>query len=137
MLVAASSMAFVSASEEVSIGGMDFNIPDGFDENTIYRLIDDMDENGVINNIKAFEKGDDVIYICVADFGDKEMDTDSVSELGNEFKTINGVDGYTYDDGWVEGYEDVPLYGFIYAKNGDIAMIITTDESLFEEVIVK
>ncbi len=137
-IVCASAVQAVEATQNVKIAGVDFQIPDGFKENNKFSANAEPDESGkVFNSVKAYEKGDDVIYICVGNYSDREITLDDVSEMGSESKTINGVEGYTYDEGWVAGYEDKTLYGFLYPKNGDFVLILTTDESLLDSVVVK
>ena len=87
----------------------------------------------VFNSVKAFEKGGDAIYICVGHFINENLTSQNVSSIGNEAKTINGVEGYTFDDGYVKGYNNI--HGFIYESKGDLIIVLTTDENLFDQVV--
>lgn len=136
LIFAVSSLSFVCAEQSTTIGGHNFKIPDGFKENSMFTAVNEPDETGdVLNSVKAFEKGGDVIYICVGHFINQNLTSQNVSSIGNEAKTINGVEGYTFDDGYVKGYNNI--HGFIYESKGDLIIVLTTDESLFDQVVGK
>lgn len=121
-----------SEAQNVTIDGIDFNIPAGFEEDT------DLAINGEKNETKGIEyttwgktyssKDSDVISIGVATYDGAEVDESMPAYIGSGEKTINNVSGYEYDV--------PPFEGFTYAKNGKLVIISVTDESLLDEIVM-
>lgn len=100
LVAAVASLSFVSADSSVKVGGMDFNIPDGFSENESFA------QDGKDNTIdgafphklstKLFNDGTDLVAIEVLEFDSpddakKMYDHDKASLTGT--KTVNGKEG--------------------------------------------
>lgn len=114
------------AKETEKIGGINFNIPEGFEK--VHSGAGSEDINGIhyaVNN-HTFENDDgDVIDISV------KKPTGSTSQLnipsGASEKTINGVKGYsTTLDG---------LPAFMYIQDGKVVSISASKASLIDEVL--
>ena len=84
-------------NETVTIDGIDFNLPKGYTEDPNHETVNETNHQGTvtyITNGKLFEKGNTIVNILVADYGDFKVTEDIVSNAGDEAKTINGVNGY-------------------------------------------
>lgn len=122
-----------SESQNVTIDGIDFNIPAGFDEEKDLALNGEKDERAGVTYTtwgKTYSKGsNEVISIGVATYDGVEVDDEIASLVGGNAEKINDVDGYEYDD---EKFD-----GFVYAKDGKLVIISVTDKELLNEVVVK
>lgn len=121
-----------SAPQEVTIEGIDFNIPEGFKED-VNNSIDDVKATaGTLTytmNGKTFENDDgDVIVILIADYGEYNVTDDVLKQVSDEKKTIKDYNGYIKKDG--------KFYIYSYEVDGDLVTITTADESLIEQVLV-
>ena len=130
--VSALDLGFLSGGEKtVTIGGIDFKIPDGFSEDVDKELVNESNvQSGVtyITNSKLFEKDDTLMTILVADYEDYEVTDDIAKEVGENATTIDGVDGYLKEDGF--------FYVFNYAKDGKLVVLSTNDIDIIGDFIV-
>lgn len=124
LLVLIAAVAFgsvVYAAETVTIGGFDFNVPDGFTEDKSHAIVNMEKEQGgikYINNGKLFEndKGD-VVNILVAKYDGHKVTNKIAKGIADEPKTIGGVDGDIVHNGTFTSFD--------YAKE-DKLLVITT-----------
>ena len=136
-----------SEPQQITVGGIDFNIPAGFTENEDYKMENESgSDSSFYMSAAGFE--DDTkqkaIYGMVADYGEYNV-TDEVlayvaDSMDAEKKTINGHTGYmttqaTNSTSMLDVTEDV--YMFIYEENGDLVFIGATDESYFSDIIIE
>lgn len=125
---------FSDPGNNVTIGGIEFNIPDGYKEDTNLSVENELeDSNPYISfNIssKTFFKGEnDTIEIGVSESDIKANDTFAKdASMGGNKTTVNGVDGYEFTDG--------DLYGFTFAKDGKLVIMMLSDEKLLSDIIV-
>lgn len=123
-----------SEPQNVTINGIDFNIPAGFSEEKDVAINGEVGEaTGVKLTTwgKTYTKNGDenVISIGVGTYEGEESLDDLAAYIGNGTEEINGVSGYTYDDG---GYG-----GFVYVKDNKVIILSTTDKELLKDVIIK
>lgn len=115
---------------KLNIQGLDFNIPDGYKENsTIKKVGVDAGENfkGFLLSIDGFDKGNNHIIVKVI-FGDNDMDNDSYTPPEDTVaKKIAGYDGY-----FGESDDEV---SFDYFKDEKLVEVIAPDESVLTSVI--
>lgn len=116
---------------KLNIQGLDFNIPDGYKENsTIKEVGADADENfkGLLVSADGFDKESDQIIVKVIFDNDNDMDNSSYTPPeGSATKEIAGHDGYLVDaDGDVV---------FNYFDDGKLVEVIAPDESVLTSVI--
>ncbi|MBR4448304.1 hypothetical protein [Methanobrevibacter sp.] len=122
-----------SEAENVTIDGIDFNIPAGFVED------EDMAVNGEVNESQGIEyttwgktyanDENDVISIGVATYDGVEVDDSIPAYIGGDKLSVNGVDGYDYNV--------PPFEGFTYAKDGKLVIISVTDDALLKDIVIK
>ena len=123
-----------SATNNATVEGINFNLPDGFSE-----VDSSSAKNEILNNsyldlnmstqVFMNDKGDN-IEISVSDSSLIKAD-DSIAEtvsMGGNQTQINGVNGYNFD---VAGYS-----GFTYAKDGKLVVVSASDKELLKDVIV-
>ena len=129
-----------SSESTTTVGGYEFNIPDGYEKNESYECINETTTEGPATfyvNAEGFQKGDDeVIYIHVADYSvpgyETNLTTDHLKQSGlGDSKIINGIEGLIAKN----EFDDLNVTAFFYAKGGDLITVMSTDESLLEQII--
>lgn len=125
--IGCASAALFDNENNVTIDGMDFNVPDGYKEDTNYQTINEVKNKGGVQytvNGKVFEKGSDIVSILVSDYGEYKLTDDIVKSVGGDEKTIGDVKGYASED---DGY-----YLFTYIKDDKLVVFSVTDEDSIE-----
>lgn len=121
-----------SATEQVTIAGIDFNIPEGYKEVPDYSFENETSYIGSVSytiNGKSFENdAKDAIAILIADYGDFNVTDEVLQEVADEPKTIKNYDGYVKQDG--------NFTVFAYEEDGDLVTITASDDKIIEEVLV-
>lgn len=114
----------------VTLDGIDFNIPAGFEEDPKFEIVNKTQSAGVdfIMNGKTYTKGNDVVSLLVSDYGEHKVDLEVIESLGGNATTVNGVDGYVGVDG--------EFYTFSYPVNGKLVVLSSNKQALFEEFVV-
>ena len=139
-----------SEAQQITVGGIDFNIPAGFTENEDYKMVDEKSNSSGVDyymSSAGFEDSSkqNAIYVLVGDYGDFNV-TDQIIEyvledMDYEKKTINGQDGYlvqqTATDSSALMDVEQPIYMFVYNQNGDLVFLGATDEAYFSDVIIE
>ena len=152
--VSAFDLGFLSGGDsepqEITVGGIDFSIPAGFNENEEYKMVNEKSNTSGIDYYMSSAGFEDdskqkAIYILVGDYDEYNV-TDEIIEyvlddMDYERKTINGHDGYlvqqsTSSSSSLMAVEE-PIYMFVYEENGDLVFIGATDESYFGDVIIE
>ena len=122
-----------SDAGQVTIDGVDFNIPDGFVEQKNLAIDGDVNETDGVKYTtwsKTYANNENkVISIGVATYEGVEVTDEMPQYIGGDEVSINGVNGYEYN---VNGFE-----GFTYAKDGKLVIISTNDGNLLQDLIVK
>lgn len=140
-----------SEAQQITVGGIDFNIPAGFTENEDYKMDNEKSNSttGVDYTMSAAGYEDDskqnAIYVLVGDYGDYNVTNEIVEyvldDIDYEKKTINGHDGYLVQQNTTDSSAlmetEQPVYMFVYEENGDLVFIGATDESYFGDVIIE
>ena len=140
-----------SEAQQITVGGIDFNIPAGFTENEDHKMDNEKSNSttGVDYTMSAAGYEDDskqnAIYVLVGDYGDYNVTNEIVEyvldDMDYEKKTINGHDGYLVQQNTTESSAlmetEQPVYMFVYEENGDLVFIGATDESYFGDVIIE
>ena len=140
-----------SEAQQITVGGIDFNIPAGFTENEDYKMDNEKSNSttGVDYTMSAAGYEDDskqnAIYVLVGDYGDYNVTNEIVEYvldgMDYEKKTINGHDGYLVQQNTTDSSAlmetEQPVYMFVYEENGDLVFIGATDESYFGDVIIE
>ena len=120
--------------ENVTVSGIDFNVPDGFNE-AKNEAVDSMsfDSPYVDYNIsgkKLISNNGSSIAISVSEsveFTADDSSAEIASQDGNK-TTIKGINGYEfYDDG---------TYGFSFAKDGKLVLITASEKELIDDVLI-
>ena len=118
-------------NETVTIDGIEFNIPDGFVEDTDHETVNETNQEGAVTyvtNGKLYEKGNAIVNILVADYGDFKVTDEIASSTGGDAKTIKDVNGYMSKNG--------QFYIFNYAKDDKLVVFSSTDEDVIADFII-
>lgn len=122
-----------SDAETVTIDGIDFNIPAGFEEEEKLALDGVENETSGVKYTtwgKTYSNDkNEVISIGVATYDGVEVDDSVAQYVGGDELSINGVDGYDYT------YP--PFDGFAYAKDGKLVIISVSDGEILKDIVVK
>ena len=118
-------------NQTVTIDGIDFNIPDGYKEDPNHETVNQTNQKGIvtyITNGKLYEKGNTIVSLLVADYGDYKVTDEIAASVGGDTKTLNNVSGYSSQNG--------QLYVFDYAKNDKLVILSSNDENAIGDFIV-
>ena len=122
-----------SEAQNVTLRGIDFTIPAGYDEDEIYAIDGEVNESSGVTYTswgKTYENDDgDIVSLLVAEYDGVEVDDEMPAYIGSDKMTVNGVDGYKYD---VD-----PFYGFTYAMDGKLVIITSNVKDVFDGFVVK
>ena len=86
-----------SSIGKVTIDGIDFNIPDGFEEfitNSTTQYNRTVDGVPYFSTIKNYDNDNDSISIAVSKNPTHKATQDTAKGVGGELETINGIEGY-------------------------------------------
>ena len=128
-----SSVIFNSPADNITVSGIDFSIPEGFNEVENESLDNVPDDNPYVDyNIssKTFLNGTgEVIMVAVSssDIAANDTFAKDASMGGNKTK-INGVDGYEFND--------PDFNSFTFAKDGKLVIISASDKELLNDVVI-
>ena len=128
-------LGFGDENETVTIDGIDFNIPAGFEEDKDYSAengTDLGDDFTFTTNGKMYIKDDTAVYLLVGQLDDVEIVDAVLKEIGGNKTKINGVDGYLIG---VEN-ENVPLFAFYHEKDDKIVLIMSNDKDVIGDFII-
>ena len=131
-----------------TVGGIDFNIPEGFTVNEDYSVDSEYDgESNTYISATAFEddSNQNSILVMVSETGDSSVNEDALAYFADSFnarrKTINGHSGYIANVNTLASYVPLldngdDLYGFVYEENGKVVIVASNDTSYFKDVII-
>lgn len=136
------------SGQVATVGGIDFNIPEGFTENEDYSVdYQYQEESDAYFSAIGFEDDSNQNSILVAvieptEYLDVEIYLANLADsLNSRRKTINGHSGYIANVNSLVGY--IPLldngddiYGFFYEENDKVVIVASNDTSYFEDVII-
>lgn len=148
-VVVAGALILSGGGDQVAtVGGIDFNVPEGFTENEDYSMDHEYyEESDFYESYTALEEdsGQNVILVSVIELEKGSVDEDFIAYLADSLngrrKTINGHSGYIANVNSLAGYVPLldngdDLYGFFYEENGKMIIIASNDTSYFEDVII-
>jgi hypothetical protein len=118
-------------NETVTIDGVDFNIPDGFEvdpTNTTQKAVESLIEDGAQIESKGYVKGDTAIGLFVVNITNGLTNEQALKVMGGDNTTINNVTGYLKKDG------DITLFNF--EKNDRIVVISSSDEKIIGDFLI-
>ena len=119
-------------NETVTIDGIDFNIPEGFTEDPNHETVNETNDQGSITyvtNGKLYEKGNTIVTMLVADYGDFKVTDEVAASTGGDAQTINNVSGYMSQNG--------AFSVFNYAKNDKLVVITANDEDVISDFVME
>lgn len=119
-----------NGTENITLDGVNFTIPEGFSENATLRTVNDTEEALFIHytvNSRVYENDTVSFSVLVADYGPNNVTSDVVSSIGGNKTTINGVDGYS---GMSNG---CPTFNFV--KDHKLATIASNDPDVFSKIV--
>ena len=139
-----------SSIGKVTIDGIDFNIPDGFEEfitNSTTQYNRTVDGVPYFSTIKNYDNDNDSISIGVSKNPTHKATQDTAKGVGGELETINGIEGYLdYHPKNVTKFKSgnltftitiPPYYSFAYSQDDKLVVIVTTDKDYLSEVLIE
>ncbi|WP_405290552.1 hypothetical protein [Methanobrevibacter sp.] len=142
LLIVATSISAVSAfdlsdifggeqNETVSIDGVKFNIPAGFEEdptNTTDKMIEPLKKEGAQISSKAYTKDNTAVGLIVVNVTNGLTVEQALQNMGGNETTINNVTGNLIKDG------DITMFDF--EKNNHLVLISSTDEKVIGDFLI-
>lgn len=123
---------FEDPVENVTVCGVDFNIPEGYEydenfTNLTYLFTDDTfkENNG---EIKAYESDTGNITIMVSD--NHNGNVSNLIKAGYTAKTVNGHEGA------IQYLPNIDEYMYAYGVDKKLVLVYVTDEALLEDIII-
>ena len=139
-----------SSIGKVTIDGIDFNIPDGFEEfitNNTKQYNRTVDGVPYFSTIKNYDNDNDSISIAVSKNPTHKATQDTAKGVGGDLETINGIEGYLdYHPKNVTKFKSgnltftltiPPYYSFAYSQDDKLVVIVTTDKDYLSEVLIE
>ena len=130
-LIAIVMASAVSADENVTIDGIDFNIPDGYIEDVTGEIVNETetDEDGsYVTNGKFFDNENYTMLILVADYGGDNASEDAFANIDVNTSKIKDVEGKLIDMGFLS------IYCFV--KDGKLVTLTTDGPEDIEKFII-
>lgn len=137
-------------SETITIDGIDFNIPAGFEEfvtNSTKQYNRTVEGIAYFSTIKNYDDNNDSISISVSKNPSHKATQATAKAVGGESETINGIDGYLeyhpknvtqFTSGkYIYTITIPPYYTFSYAQDDKLVVVTTTDKSYLSEVLIE
>ncbi len=142
LLIVATSISAVSAfdltdifggdqNETVSIDGVDFNVPAGFEldpTNTTDKIIEPLIKEGAQISSKAYIKDNTAVSLFVINVTNGLTNEQALEAMGGDETTINNVTGNLIKD------DDVFMFDF--EKNDRVVMISSTDKQAIADFLI-
>ncbi|WP_407415125.1 hypothetical protein [Methanobrevibacter sp.] len=93
LLIAVSTIAIVSAADTQTVGGVEFNIPEGYtyDKESVDVFLQSFEDDSALNDAGVFKNSDDEILVIIV-YNDTP-ETDFPDDYKLENKTINNKTG--------------------------------------------
>lgn len=148
-VVVAGALILSGGGDQVAtVGGIDFNIPEGFTVNEDYSVDSEYDgEYDVYRSSTAFEddSNQNGIFVGVLEPKGYSVSEDDLAYFIDSSdvrrKTINGHSGFIADVDYLASQITLldngdELYGFYYEENGKIVLVASNDTSYFKDVII-
>lgn len=113
----------------VTISGINFTIPAGYDEDTSMSKVNEMADDGQIMNSKSYTNGEFVIGISVSSYGGDGIYWNGDELFNTTQKTIAGKEGYISHDSELDS-------DFFMYVDGDKGVIVSAhNETIIEDII--
>ncbi|WP_405307079.1 hypothetical protein [Methanobrevibacter sp.] len=142
LLIVATSIGAVSAfdlsdifggaqNETVTIDGVDFNIPDGFEvdpTNTTDKMLEPLKKEGAEISSQSYIKDNTGVSLFVVNVTNGLTVEQALQAMGGDESTINNVTGNIIKDG------DITMFDF--EKNNHIVLISTNDEKVIGDFLI-
>lgn len=135
---------------EVTIDGIRFNVPDGFEEiinNNTKQYNETVDDIPYYSKIKNYRNGNDTINIAVSKNPTHRATDDTARGVGGSSETINGIDGYLeyhpekvtkFTSGnTIYTFTFFPYYTFSYAKDGKLIVVSASEKEYLSEILIE
>lgn len=142
LLIVAASISAVSAfglsdifggaqNETVTVDGVDFNVPAGFNEdptNTTDDVVKPLKDEGAQISSKGYIKDDTVVGLFVINVTNGLTNEQALQAMGGDETTINNVTGYILKS---EG-----TFMFNFEKNDRVVIISSNDKNVIGDFLI-
>ena len=135
-------------NQVATVGGIDFNIPEGFTVNEDYSIDQEYgEESDIYRSSAAFEddSNQNAIFVSVIEPAEYSVDDNLLADFedaaNGKKKSINGHSGVIANFNSLAGYVPIldygdDVYGFFYEENGKLVIVASNDTSYFKDVII-
>lgn len=149
-ILSGDSQTGLSSGNEVTVDGIKFNVPDGFEEyvtNSSTQYNKTVNGIAYFSTIKNYVNDNDTLSLTVSKNPSHKATDDTAREYGGEKETINGIDGYLeYHPQKVTKFRSgnyiytltyYPYYTFAYAQDDKLVVVSSSEKEYFSDVLVK
>lgn len=130
-LIAIVMASAVSADENVTIDGIDFNIPDGYIEDVQSEIINETEtDEGLtyVSNAKCYDSENNTMLLLVAAYEGVNVTDDVFADIEGNDLAIKNVDGKLVDLGLFSIY--------CYVQDGKLVTLTSDSADEFEKFII-
>ncbi|MBO7714067.1 MAG: hypothetical protein J6S85_10885 [Methanobrevibacter sp.] len=133
----------------VTVDGVKFNVPDGFEEvisNSTTKYNKTVDDIPYFSEIKNYADGNDTISLTVSKNPTHKATDDTARRFGGDSETINGVAGYLdyhpksvtkfRSGNYIYTFTIYPYYTFAYAKDDKLVVVSASEKEYLSDIIV-
>ena len=133
----------------VTVDGVKFNVPDGFEEifnNNTKQYNKTVDNIPYFSEIKNYVYDNDTLSLTVSKNPTHKATDDTARHYGGESETINGIDGYLdyhpqtvtkfRSGNYIYTFTTYPYYTFAYAKDDKLVVVSASEKEYFADVLI-
>ena len=147
-ILAIVSIGAVNAFDLVTVDGVNFNVPDGFEEvvrNTTTKYNKTVDNIAYFSEIKNYKKDNDTLSLSVSKNPSHKATDDTARHYGGNSETINGVAGYLeyhpqnvtrfVSGNYIYTITTYPYYTFAYAKDDKLVVVSASEKEFISDAV--
>ncbi|MBE6513505.1 MAG: hypothetical protein E7Z75_10265 [Methanobrevibacter olleyae] len=133
----------------VTVDGVRFNVPDGFEEvisNSTTKYNRTVDNIPYYSEIKNYAYGNDTVSLSVSKNPSHKATDETAKHYGGDSETINGVSGYLeyhpqtvtkFTSGkYIYTFTTYPYYTFAYAKDDKLVIVSASEKEYLSDILI-
>ena len=140
--------SLLGGGNTVTVDGVNFNVPDGFEEvvrNTTTKYNKTVDNIAYFSEIKNYKKDNDTLSLSVSKNPSHKATDDTARHYGGNSETINGVAGYLeyhpqnvtrfVSGNYIYTITTYPYYTFAYAKDDKLVVVSASEKEFISDAV--
>lgn len=140
--------SLLGGGNTVTVDGVNFNVPDGFEEvvrNTTTKYNKTVDNIAYFSEIKNYKRDNDTLSLSVSKNPTHKATDDTARHYGGNSETINGVAGYLeyhpqnvtrfVSGNYIYTITTYPYYTFAYAKDDKLVVVSASEKEFISDAV--